>query len=104
VRGGAWKDTLISYNLDPRTDPKYRVYQTLAFHSLYLDPSRMKGKSKEELAVPRFEDHIFNGQLASAENRTWQLCDISDPLIQKLVETAQIPATYDVRFDFPCFN
>lgn len=30
-RGGPWRDSLVRYGVDPRSDPKYRVYQTLIF-------------------------------------------------------------------------
>ncbi|KAB5563086.1 RNA polymerase III transcription factor IIIC subunit-domain-containing protein [Coniochaeta sp. 2T2.1] len=30
-RGGPWRDSLVKYGVDPRSDPKYRVYQTLIF-------------------------------------------------------------------------
>ncbi|ERS99045.1 hypothetical protein HMPREF1624_04240 [Sporothrix schenckii ATCC 58251] len=30
-KGGPWRDTLVRYGVDPRTDPSYRQYQTLLF-------------------------------------------------------------------------
>ncbi|KAH8908982.1 hypothetical protein BR93DRAFT_977074 [Coniochaeta sp. PMI_546] len=30
-RGGPWRDSLVRYGVDPRSDPKYRIYQTLIF-------------------------------------------------------------------------
>lgn len=29
IRSGPWRDTLVRLGVDPRTDPKYRVYQTI---------------------------------------------------------------------------
>lgn len=30
-RSGPWKDTVIKYGVDPRNDPRYRIYQTMSF-------------------------------------------------------------------------
>ncbi|OIW29567.1 hypothetical protein CONLIGDRAFT_661299 [Coniochaeta ligniaria NRRL 30616] len=30
-RGGPWRDSLVRYGVDPRSDPKHRIYQTLIF-------------------------------------------------------------------------
>src|SRR6266516_3607859 len=30
-RSGPWRDSLIKFGVDPRSDPKYRIYQTLFF-------------------------------------------------------------------------
>ncbi|KAG8422692.1 tau 95 subunit of transcription factor TFIIIC [Metarhizium acridum] len=30
-KGGPWRDSVVPYGTDPRTDPKYRIYQTLMF-------------------------------------------------------------------------
>lgn len=37
-KDGPWAKALITYGLDPRSDPKYRVYQTLIF-KITADPN-----------------------------------------------------------------
>lgn len=36
-KAGPWRDAMIPYGLDPRSDPKYRIYQTLSFKTRRAD-------------------------------------------------------------------
>ena len=111
---GPWKDTLIKYGVDPRIDPKFRIYQTVAFQ---IDESEGKWRvgtgPKQAVRGPRggnrayrkvntkdnglgFQSHIFNGRTVGLDGKTWQACDITDPLLQSILATTILPRTCDV--------
>lgn len=118
---GPWREALILFGIDPRTDPKYRKYQTISFmsflkigrracRSLYLigaleltnrigtARSRyMFDKHVRELArMPATElqtQHTFDGVNVSHTGNLFQFCDISDPLIRKILDTDDIRTT-----------
>ncbi|KAK4199929.1 putative transcription factor tau subunit sfc1 [Triangularia verruculosa] len=56
-KGGPWRDALVKYGLDPRTDPKYRVYQTLIFK---LHKTRIGSVGRSWQAVRRNEISVTN--------------------------------------------
>ena len=114
-KGGPWRDALVKYGLDPRTDPKYRIYQTLIF-KLHKTRIGTVGRSwqavrRNELGVTNFgrywkemgDDqsqagtHIFNGEAYSTDGKVWQVCDITDPLLAKLFADAEVRAECDVE-------
>ena len=105
-KGGPWRDAVVFYGVDPRTDPKYRIYQTLMF-KLPKQKRARDGQSwkslrntqmgplkeySEELA----ESHIFDGEEYHVEGKIWQICDITDPLLKELVENAAIRPSWDL--------
>jgi general transcription factor 3C polypeptide 5 (transcription factor C subunit 1) len=115
-KGGPWRDALVKYGLDPRADPKYRVYQTLIFK---LHKSRIGSVGRSWQAVRRKEcgvsnfgkawkdlgggddaqlhTHVFNGEAFSTDGKVWQVCDITDPLLAKLFAEAEIRPECDVE-------
>ncbi|KAL2135396.1 hypothetical protein VTI74DRAFT_8629 [Chaetomium olivicolor] len=115
-KGGPWRDALVRYGLDPRTDPKYRVYQTLIF-KLHKTRIGSVGRSwqavrRKEISVSNFgkawqdlegadeamlRTHIFNGESFSTDGKVWQVCDITDPLLAKLFADAEIRKECDVE-------
>jgi len=114
-KGGPWRDALVKYGLDPRTDPKYRIYQTLIF-KLHKTRIGSVGRSwqavrRNEIGVTNFgkywqelgdddgprDTHIFNGEAFSADGKVWQVCDITDPLIARLFANAEVRAKCDVE-------
>ena len=91
-RAGPWRDTCVRYGIDPRADPKYRKYQSVFFQiethrnrPSYSHPSNTDGNS-----------HIFDGQRLIRDGRCYQLCDVTDPLLQPLIETPNLRKTCDV--------
>ncbi|KAK4467014.1 putative transcription factor tau subunit sfc1 [Cladorrhinum samala] len=108
-KGGPWRDALVKYGLDPRRDPKYRIYQTLIF-KLHKTRIGTVGRSwqavrRNEVSVANFgkawkdmgdggeralNTHIFNGESFSTDGKVWQVCDITDPLLQKLFANAEV--------------
>jgi len=98
---GPWREALIVWGVDPRKDPQYRKYQTVSFMSYkkrgtarhhdafdkhVQELSRM---TAEQLA----QQHTFNGVHASDTGNTFQFCDITDPLLAKMLATANIRMT-----------
>lgn len=98
-KAGPFRDTLIKYGVDPRKDPKYRIYQTLMFQ-LDKRASRASGdtagrwnRSIRHAANPQDlekRSHIFDGEHVSLNGKTWQVCDISDPLIKRILDTQDL--------------
>ncbi|KAK3325279.1 RNA polymerase III transcription factor IIIC subunit-domain-containing protein [Apodospora peruviana] len=114
-KGGPWRDALVRYGLDPRSDPKYRKYQTLIF-KLHKTRIGSVGRSwqavrRREIGVMNFgkywqeigddegprDTHIFNGVSFSADGKVWQVCDITDPLLARLFESAEVRSECDVE-------
>jgi general transcription factor 3C polypeptide 5 (transcription factor C subunit 1) len=115
-KGGPWRDALVKYGLDPRADPKYRVYQTLIF-KLHKTRIGSVGRSwqairRKEIGVSNFgkawqdlgagdeamlNTHVFNGESFSTDGKVWQVCDITDPLLAKLFADAEVRADCDVE-------
>jgi general transcription factor 3C polypeptide 5 (transcription factor C subunit 1) len=115
-KGGPWRDALVRYGLDPRADPKYRIYQTLIF-KLHKTRIGSVGRSwqavrRKELGVSNFgkawqdlgvgdeamlSTHVFNGESFSTDGKVWQVCDITDPLLARLFADAEVRAECDVE-------
>ncbi|CAK3828598.1 Transcription factor tau subunit sfc1 [Lecanosticta acicola] len=107
-KAGPWRDSLIKYGVDPRKDPKYRFYQTLMFQVDHV----AFNKDKSKLGTPtrtgstwarplrhKKDDpntHIFDGKSITANGKTWQICDVTDPVLHALWHTPNIRAECDV--------
>ncbi|KAH8731981.1 RNA polymerase III transcription factor IIIC subunit-domain-containing protein [Phaeosphaeriaceae sp. PMI808] len=98
---GPWREALVRWGVDPRQDPMYRKYQTVSFTS-YLKSGRAKhGKGFDEhmqklrqMSGKELEtEHIFDGKTASKTGNLFQFCDMTDPLIAKVLATEDIRAT-----------
>lgn len=95
-KGGPWRDVVCPYGLDPRSDPKYRIYQTLMFKlrpksSTTRDdsPPWYSLRQDEPDFTPSEDDsHLFDGQTYFTDGKVWQVCDIIDPLLRRLLEDA----------------
>ncbi|CBY01704.1 hypothetical protein IAQ61_010061 [Plenodomus lingam] len=98
---GPWREALIRWGVDPRKDPAFRRYQTVSFLS-YLKSGMTKHNktfdqhvyalsrmSKEELET----QHTFDGTNVSQTGNLFQFCDITDPLIAKILATKDIRTT-----------
>ena len=115
-KGGPWRDALVKYGLDPRTDPKYRVYQTLIF-KLHKTRIGSVGRSwqalrRKDIGVANFgkawkdlgggddaalRTHMFDGEAFSTDGKVWQVCDITDPLLARLFADAEIRTDCDAE-------
>lgn len=97
-RSGPWREAVVKYGVDPRIDPKYRIYQTMTFQF------GSRGKEYTERAIrggrrtrrPRSEiasnasSHRFDGTSVSTDGKVWQVCDITDPLLQNVLATTDL--------------
>ena len=102
---GPWRDSIVKFGVDPRTDPKYRIYQTMMF---VVDQDRKVGdadqvrkgtkreKSEQEL---RKESHLFDGINISHDGKVWQVCDVTDPLLRGLLATSNLRRHCHVESD-----
>lgn len=104
-KGGPWRDGVVPYGIDPRTDPKYRVYQTLMFKLArrndqgqvwhFLDKSRAAPSKGAE--HDNSQSHTFDGESYCTDGKVWQVCDIIDPLLRNLLDSASIRPTWDAN-------
>ncbi|KAG6208044.1 hypothetical protein E4U50_003481 [Claviceps purpurea] len=106
-KGGPWRDSVIPYGLDPRTDPKYRIYQTLMF-KLKIPKRTIKDQPwysvrKDQMGPSHLatdapsDSHLFDGETYSTDGKVWQVCDITDPLLKELVDEAAVRPACDVN-------
>jgi general transcription factor 3C polypeptide 5 (transcription factor C subunit 1) len=96
-RAGPWRDSLVKYGVDPRKDPKYRVYQTLMFQ-LDKRAAGADGSSSSERKVPDgWQSHIFDGENITHSGKTWQICDVTDPLLKSIFDTDAVQEECDVH-------
>jgi general transcription factor 3C polypeptide 5 (transcription factor C subunit 1) len=100
-RTGPWREALITWGVDPRTDPSFRRYQTVSYLS-YKKTGTARHHSEydrhtRDLAAQSFEDlenqHIFDGIHVSFTGNLFQFCDITDPLLRGILDTDRIRET-----------
>lgn len=100
-RSGPWKDALVRYGIDPRTDPKYRFYQTITFQLLPKDKATAESRGLtsgnsvnavdgkwlrgERYTKATPSSHIFTGASITTNGKTWQICDIEEPTLHQLL-------------------
>ncbi|KAI1334774.1 hypothetical protein F5Y15DRAFT_400313 [Xylariaceae sp. FL0016] len=103
-RGGPWRDSIVKYGLDPRSDPKYRFYQTLSFK---LSKTKIgeakapwqtvrKGQVKT-LKTANQNSHVFDGQSYSNDGKFWQVCDLTDPFLVDMFANAPLQTECDIE-------
>jgi len=109
-RGGPWRDAIVRYGIDPRSSPEYRIYQTLFFKIVDHEPaasaagkpwhdkrSEYTRKAHPETLDPN--SHIFDGTSISLDGKIWQVCDITDPLLVRLLSTPTLREKCDLHSD-----
>ncbi|EOO01481.1 putative transcription factor tau subunit sfc1 protein [Phaeoacremonium minimum UCRPA7] len=105
-KGGPWRDAVVKYGVDPRSDPKYRQYQTLIFRLRRVPLGAMgttwqsiRKKDVAMLSRPIMEagneSHVFDGVHFSDDGKVWQVCDVTDPLLARLLAEAPMRPTCD---------
>ena len=99
-RAGPWRDTCVLYGIDPRTDPRYRKYQSV-FFQIETSRSRPSYPTGHQANV---DSHIFDGQRLIRDGRCFQLCDVTDPLLEQLINTEKLRKTCDVRCNPQCLS
>lgn len=104
-RGGPWRDAFVKYGVDPRSDPKFRAYQTLAFklERNIVGTKKMtweairKGQFKSRARGKDRDSHIWNGDNYSTDGKFWQVCDIVDPFVHDIIEKAPLRPECDLK-------
>lgn len=106
-KGGPWRDALVKYGYDPRTDRSARKYQCLIFRLRRLEVGQMgtmwQEIRKNDLAGTKFtvddhaDSHIFNGKTYHDDGKVWQVCDITDPILSNLLEDAPFRSECDLE-------
>ena len=97
-QSGPWQSTIVKYGVDPRKDVQYRIYQSMTIHlpkedSAYRKASRggIRAKRAPDRASeirPAATTHLFDGENINVEDgRSWQVCDITDPILKALLAT-----------------
>ncbi|MCJ1380782.1 tau 95 subunit of transcription factor TFIIIC [Xylographa soralifera] len=104
-RSGPWREAIVKYGVDPRTDPQYRVFQTMTFQfdirGKQHNVKSISG-SKEPRAITSHTDgnsHIFNGMEMRTDGKVWQVCDIKDTLVQKILATTHLRKRCHIKAD-----
>ena len=110
-RKGPWKDAIVRYGVNPRSDPVYRFYQTVLFKLTTSEEGRAEkvGKSKQlqpdtRLHQDEKDSHIFDGKLLRRDGKIWQVCDIEDPLLKEILNANEIRSECEVSMhsSFSC--
>lgn len=106
-KGGPWRDALVRYGYDPRTDPSSRKYQCLIFRLRRLEVGQMgemwQEIRKRDLAGVKgtidenIDSHVFDGKKYADDGKVWQVCDLKDPLLAKLFAEASVRPVCDVE-------
>jgi general transcription factor 3C polypeptide 5 (transcription factor C subunit 1) len=98
---GPWREALITWGVDPRTNPSFRKYQTVSFlsykktgtarHHTSFD-RHVQTLARTDTASLR-NQHIFDGVNVSWTGNLFQFCDITDPFIRQILDTDDIRDT-----------
>jgi general transcription factor 3C polypeptide 5 (transcription factor C subunit 1) len=96
-REGPFKDALVKFGVDPRSDPKYREYQTFSLQIPEMEKRtrllRIQGGQK---SLGRQDTHIFDGNEWFTDGKVWQVCDMQDPVLRRIIENATVSEEYEV--------
>jgi general transcription factor 3C polypeptide 5 (transcription factor C subunit 1) len=98
---GPWREALVAWGVDPRKDPSYRKYQTVSFMSYkkrgtarHHDAFDKHVQMLRRMTADQLEhQHEFDGIHASDTGNTFQFCDVTDPLLAKVLATEDIRTT-----------
>lgn len=105
-RSGPWRETIIKYGVDPRMDPKYRCYQTMMFKLSGKQKASEPVEWEDQRGIYRratagkeqdLESHLFDGTKVVQDGRIWQVCDITDPTLRKMLDTPKLRTECEVR-------
>ncbi|KAL3477682.1 RNA polymerase III transcription factor IIIC subunit-domain-containing protein [Aspergillus californicus] len=105
-RSGPWRDAIVVFGHDPRTDPNSCIYQTVMFRILPREAETARdrdpgGGRRHNLPRPNeitseapttTTSHLFTGQPPlPLDGRMWMFCDITDPLLASILSPSQDP-------------
>ena len=110
-RSGPWCNLIVRYGVDPRSDPKYRIFQSIAFQvdeeTREKRPTTTQRKGSRRVTRPSDgknreqgpPTHVFDGVSIALDGKTWQVCDIVEPIIKRLLETDTIREECHLKSD-----
>lgn len=90
VNKGPWEGAIVKYGVDPRSDPKYRIYQTLQFQIKHQREMTRDLKRRHTQL-----QHEFDGKSPTIVGKYWQLCDFSEPQLASLLNTDEVREACD---------
>ena len=111
-RSGPWRDLAVRFGVDPRSDSHYRIYQSMVFQfdAEIRDPQKGKRRRKkldmeQKPRIP-LTGHIWDGKHVGLEGKTWQVCDIEEPIVKAVLSTSNIRRKCHVSIisSFPFLN
>ncbi|KAH0547813.1 hypothetical protein FGG08_000070 [Glutinoglossum americanum] len=74
-RSGPWRDTIVRFGIDPRSDPKYRFYQSISFQIYDRHDERLKYQRHLKGKRRNLQSHIFDGRHVELDGKVWQKWD-----------------------------
>ena len=86
INTGPWRYTMAKYGVDPREDPKFRIYQTITLSHKGIKAVRKLPSQQSDTT----KMHVFDGKEINGPGNMWQLCDVTHPTLQQLVQTENI--------------
>ena len=97
-RSGPWRETIIKYGIDPRSDSRFRIYQTMMFQfesrALITKISKGSGRGEMKKRGKKYNgdgrSHIFDGITVELDGKVWQACDVTDNLVQSILATTDL--------------
>lgn len=96
-RAGPWRDSLVKYGVDPRQHPSHRQYQTLMFQVDKRTQNASVPSAASTNLPESWQNHIFDGSHLTPSGKTWQICDVTDPLLRSIFDTPTLQAECDVH-------
>ena len=101
---GPFRDAIVRFGVDPRTEPACAPLQTLWFQIPGATGYGRRGVADADVRAPgarrylrrvRYGDdvrrsHVFDGEVLYRDGKTWQLCDVVDPLLKSIVDEAPL--------------
>ncbi|RYP11770.1 hypothetical protein DL765_007612 [Monosporascus sp. GIB2] len=106
-KGGPWRDAIIKYGVDPRTDPRCHIYQTLSFKLAKNKVGQVnmswqtirKGQTQAYSAKNQDRNphsHLWDGESYTTDGKFWQLCDVTDPFLLNMIKQAPLRPECDL--------
>ncbi|KZS98062.1 hypothetical protein SISNIDRAFT_405697 [Sistotremastrum niveocremeum HHB9708] len=101
---GPWRDTNVRLGYDPRTDKETRFYQRVYFRNVNHEKQRTSfiarrstlhdrmvdsNAERSDDALPSNRSHIFDGRTRTSQTASFQLCDIQDPMLIKMIHSEE---------------
>lgn len=111
-KGGPFRDVVIKFGIDPRKDPKYRIYQTI-FFKLYEEEEKGPFRKWHEVRsttiskrtkLKDLTTHLFDGKSLTLDGKVWQFCDVTDPFLVQLINNAPVCHEFNSKGDGYFYN